>query len=164
MTNMPPFLQTLFDRGIDPLDDPAARAWLDAHPDALESFALLRADLARLRAEVPPAPDAVRRGSFIGRPWLVAAVAAGALLLWALPGPSAPAKSSLPRPDLAPPGYVVHSSVVTSIQDDARTFRDVVEAGFATRQRRVSFRIQRPASEAVPSCTVAVANEVVLNR
>ena len=52
---LPPFVQDLLDRRVDPLADAAARDWLLAHPECLPAFAALRADLAALCDLAPKA-------------------------------------------------------------------------------------------------------------
>ena len=125
---LPPFVQDLLDRGLDPLDDARTREWLLEHPAALESFAALRASLGSLgeRATATPAPSASRR-------WLPGAAAAAALVLvtsaiaigfWP-PSPAA-APPSLPRPDFAATGKVVHCRVASTMRDGTRGRQDLV--------------------------------------
>lgn len=119
-TDLPPFLHDLLDRRIDPLDDPAARAWLLAHPEALEPFAALQQRLARLPGPTP-APAPIRPHW----PWLVAAsvAAAVAVAAWLASGPSRPidtADAALPRPEFAADGVVAWAASTSELAD-ART-------------------------------------------
>ncbi|MCA8952233.1 MAG: hypothetical protein KDE27_22170 [Planctomycetes bacterium] len=129
---LPPFVQELFDRGIDPLDDPRTAEWLLANPTALDPFATLRAELSRLPQQRP----AHRRRPL---PWLMAAAAG--LALWAVvtysrsvpaAGETArttPARTApTPQPDFATTGDVVFCRVVTTER-----------AGLATRQHIEQF-------------------------
>lgn len=121
---LPPFVQELLDRRIDPLTDERSRHWLLEHPESLESFAALRQRLAD--AGGTPAVRATRAV----RARLVAAAAVvfalGAVTV-ALLRPDAPAPSPLPRPDFAADGGVVFCRVTTSERAGTRGNRRIFE-------------------------------------
>lgn len=69
-------VEACFDERIDPLDDPAVVAFLDAHPEHLPAFAERRACIAAVTALGTPRDNAPHRR----RPWLLLAGAAAAAL------------------------------------------------------------------------------------
>ena len=81
-SELPPFVQELFEEGRDPLADPRTDAWLLEHPEALAAFVELRATLQALPAPnlptAQPAPSSPRSPIRwpIGWPMLAAAAAA----------------------------------------------------------------------------------------
>lgn len=73
-------VEACFDERIDPLDDPAVVAFLDAHPEHLPAFAERRACIAAVTALGTPRTNAPQRR----RRWLLrvgAAAAAAALAI-----------------------------------------------------------------------------------
>jgi len=138
---LPPFLQELFDRGIDPLEDAAARAWLEQHPDHLQAFASLRALLHEV-GEVPPVMTWPRRRW----PFWVAAGAAAVLVgiavfgLYAAavpgsgPGSGSPLSTVLPRPQFAPRAQVRSCATTESTVAGGRQFVLATEQGTLSRR------------------------------
>ena len=161
---LPAFLHDLLDRGVDPIDDPAARTWLDQHPESLEAFAALRARLQNLGEASSATPRASRfHGLRSPLPLLgiAVAVAALAVLLW--PSTPQPVPTPLPRPDFARAG-VLRCTAVTNIADGSSSFRTVVETGNVSRRRRTAFRTVREPSASVLRCAVVIATEEVLSQ
>lgn len=79
---LPDLVHACFDERRDPLDDARVVAWLEAHPEALEDVAELRARLGELTRGTPHGvrrdhardrPELVRRRPRRRTPWLVAA-------------------------------------------------------------------------------------------
>ncbi|MCR9244790.1 MAG: hypothetical protein NXI31_07145 [bacterium] len=150
---IPPFLQQLLDRGIDPLGDARAREWLLAHPEALPSFAALREALAAV-AHAPvagkpvagkpvagkPAPvavDPVTNASRTSGPLLAAAgliaaalLVASGLVFWstntATTKRDATDVAPLPRPNLPTAGRVIDHRVASSRLAGSTSERHVV--------------------------------------
>lgn len=144
---LPPFLQDLFDRGQDPLDDPDALAWLERHAEHLRAFAALRATLREVSA-VPPRTAWPRQRW----PFLLVAGAAALLLsaLWVFaawwpadtadPAPAlAPPSTVLPRPLFAPRSCVLSISTTERIGDETRTFASATVHGTLSRQTSTTF-------------------------
>ena len=166
--HLPDWLQQALDRGLDPLDDPAACAWLDAHPEALESFAGLRADLAALGA-ASPMPRRRRRmpiGVVVASLLLLSGVAAG-IVWWRASAPASRASMStvvlrdepLPRPDLGDDGRFV-SFVTTAMADgDGAALRRVTIFGHTTARRVVTLAVARAASPSIPFHVQITRNE-----
>lgn len=78
-------VQELLDARVDPLDDARVQDWLLEHPEALESFAGMRAVALTLESAPPaaaPRPTGLPRRVL---PWAAAAAAMLAVLPW-LPG------------------------------------------------------------------------------
>ena len=136
---LPPFLQELFDRGIDPLEDAAARAWLEQHPDQLPAFASLRALLHEVR-EVPPAmtwrrwPFQAAAGAAavlvgIGAWWPIAAA-----MRVSVPPPTAPPTTVMPRPLFAARSCVRSSATTERIAERTREFAFATVQGTVSRQ------------------------------
>jgi len=134
---LPPFLQELFDRGVDPLDDAAACAWLEQHPEQLRAFAGLRATLRGVAHVSPQTAWPLRRG-----PSLPVAVAAGVLVavllgivVWWPSIAAAPVPSStvLPQPSFAPRSCVLAITTTERIADDTRAFASSTVHGTLSR-------------------------------
>ena len=160
---LPAFLHDLLDRGVDPIDDPAARTWLDQHPESLEAFAALRAGLQHLGEARGSSPrvsrfHGLRSPSLLG---IAVAVTVLAVLLW--PSTPQPVHTPLPRPDFTRTG-VLRCTAVTNIADSNSSFRTVVETGNMSRRRRTAFRTVREPSASVLHCAVVVATEEVLSQ
>lgn len=133
---LPAFLQELFDRGVDPLDDPRARAWLEQHPEQLPAFASLRALVREVRA-VPPAMTWPRRRwplwLMTGAAGVLAAIAVWWLYASAVPGSWSPPSAGLPRPLFAP-----RSQVRSSATSEERIVAGSRQFVFATVQGTLS--------------------------
>lgn len=122
MNELPPFVHDLLDRRVDPLDDGAARAWLLAHPEALECFATLRAQLASL-PHGPPRAVGRRRWPV---PLVAGAVAAVAAVAFAFCAP-ADAPTPLPRPELVADAVVAWRATTREV-GGVRSRKVTVEA------------------------------------
>lgn len=162
---LPGALHELLDHRQDPLEDHRFVAWLLDHPEALQPFAALRAQLLAIGAGPrhvgpPLPPPAAPRAP---RPWLLlgaagAALLAGAVqLLWsAFAAPAAAPATRLVRPDFAPPASLLHFAVVTTVSGvDAAlptTFSAVLKAGRQTTWRTARITAQPPPSAVVPLC------------
>src|SRR5262245_1236159 len=158
---LPPFLQALLDRGVDPLADATARDWLLAHPECLSAFASLRADLASLRERAAP-----RRVLRLRRLVPLAACALGVVALavcalWPRLAAGSAASSALPRPDLASLSLVRCVRTSTAVAGDGGAFASVRSVGRATQLRREAFTTAAAPTRAVPWCVASVAREEV---
>ena len=172
---MPPWLQELLDRRIDPLDDPATRTWLEQHPENLEAFAALRAQLQQIEtanaaAPRPEATPRVRSRRVLRRPSVQVAAAACAITLvllarWSMtPSLASSAAPPIPRPDFAAEQTFVRCRVVNDVGDQHQSVRTVVEHGRASDRRRIVFQTVRPPSPDMPLCQVTVATEEILSQ
>lgn len=115
---LPPFVHDLLDRRIDPLADPAARAWLLAHPEALEHFAALRRTLSALPRTLPAPPVPTPRAKHRRRwPWpLASAAAVAAAVILGLRTPAAPEPPPLPQPELVAGAVVTWSATTHEVR------------------------------------------------
>jgi hypothetical protein len=136
---LPPLLQELFDRGVDPLDDATARAWLEQHPEHLRAFAALRATLREVAGVPPRTAWPLRRWPFL----LVAGAAAvllGVVAWWPTTATvPAPAPTVLPRPLFAPRSCVLSITTTERIADDTRAFAVATVQGTLSRQASTTF-------------------------
>lgn len=137
---MPPFLQEPFDRGVDPLDDDATRAWLQQHPEQLQAFAALRATLR----EVADLPPQLRWPRWRRPLWLLAGAAALLVTTWFVLPP--PAATVLPQPLFAPRSCVVSITTTERIADDTRTFAFATVNGTLSRKASTTFSTCSPCS------------------
>jgi len=165
MRELPPFLQDLLDRGVDPLADAAARDWLLAHPECLPAFATLRADLAALgemapTAAVPTRVRRLRRSVPLGA-FALALVALGLCAQWRTSAADRDAPSPLPRPDFAAPALVRAVRTSTSVAGTHGAFASVSSVGRATLLRREEFTTAAAPTRAVPWCVASVVREEV---
>ena len=137
-TQLPPFVQDQFDRGLDPLGDATVRAWLEEHSELLPAFAALRAAL--FAAEDLPAATALRRRR---TPLAVAAGAAalllGVLVWWLARAPAAAPATALPRPLLAPAKCVLAITTSERVADDTSTFACATVQGTLSRRAIATF-------------------------
>lgn len=153
---LPPFVQELLDRGVDPLDDPRTQEWLLAHPETLPSFAALRRTLAELPARARPALP--------WRPvaWLSAAAAAAMASFGLLAAGDGAADRPLPRPDFAASSSVVHSrAAVTEVEGTSSRHSAFVLARGGLAQRRLTLQLaNRPAGTLTPGVSVRAVTTV----
>lgn len=137
---LPPFVQDLLDRGVDPIDDSRTQEWLREHPDALPAFAALRRALIELPVTLQAVPpQAVRRAPMPLRPivWLSASAAAAIVTLAVLATGQSDSSTPLPRPDFPATGGVVHCrAAATEIRGTSARSRVLVfgAPGIGTRR------------------------------
>jgi hypothetical protein len=159
--DLPQQLQASLDRAVDPLDDPAACQWLEAHPEALEAFAALRADLADVGMSVPAVPAGRRSAQPLATPALVLPVLVLAALLPAVlwlaargtsgdGGNRPPGSGPLPRPDFASAGQFVSFVAASAAGGEACAVRRVTTVGHATARQVATLHVLQTPSPSIP--------------
>jgi hypothetical protein len=159
---LPASIQALLDQRRDPLQSPEVQSWLLEHPQHLEQFARMRSFLLADGAPAAPLDQPLPLLRL-----LLLAAASVLVAFGAVHRCSGPAvATTLPRPDFATTGRIVHFSTCTTVVGPLAnvsagtvTLCSEMTAGAASLQRVDTLTFEPAPSSSVPLCVMVTRAE-----